>query len=95
MSPAELRAAAERLEHRVTDARLAQGRMADPTVPADVSANDAALGADAARRLAEIQEAWTIPGRMPPYHAYMQELVRRDWPTLARAIERSLSDPRE
>lgn len=90
MTPADLRAAAERLELRVTDARLAQERTADPTAPADVSADDAALGADAARRLAEIQEAWNIPGRMPPYHAHMQELVRRDWPTLAQAIERSL-----
>ena len=82
MTPAALRAEAARAE--------ASAAQVATIYPAAILAC-----ADAARRLAEIQEAWTIPGRMPPYHAYMQELVRRDWPTLAQAIERSLSDPRE
>lgn len=82
MTPAALRAEAARAE--------ASAAQVATIYPAAILAC-----ADAARRLAEIQEAWTIPGRMPPYHAYMQELVRRDWPTLAQAIERSLSDARE
>ena len=82
MTPAALRAEAARAE--------ASAAQVATIYPAAILAC-----ADAARRLAEIQEAWTIPGRMPPYHAYMQELVRRDWPTLAQAIEQSLSDARE
>lgn len=82
MTPAALRAEAARAEASAAEVAT--------IYPAAILAC-----ADAARRLAAIQEAWTIPGRMPPYHAYMQELVRRDWPTLAQAIEQSLSDPRE
>ena len=82
MTPAALRAEAARAE--------ASAAQVATIYPAAILAC-----VDAARRLAAIQEAWTIPGRMPPYHAYMQELVRRDWPTLAQAIELSLSDPRE
>ena len=77
MTPAALRAEAARAEASAAEVAT--------IYPAAILAC-----ADAARRLAEIQEAWTTPGRMPPYHAYMQELVRRDWPTLAQAIERSL-----
>ena len=32
--------------------------------------------------------AWTNPGINPPYHRRAQAKLRREWPTLARALDR-------
>ncbi|MGI6878815.1 hypothetical protein [Microbacterium sp. gxy059] len=47
-------------------------------------------GADALDDLANIQDAWTVPGPHPEWHERVKGFTRRDWPALARAIERTL-----
>ena len=32
--------------------------------------------------------AWSNPGRVPAYHAYMQVRLEREWPLLAHALDR-------
>lgn len=77
MTPAELRAAADRVN-------------ADTSFQYDGWYDDLCLLFDAARRLAAIQEAWVNPGPMPSIHRSEQSRLRRDWPTLARAIEHGI-----
>lgn len=42
---------------------------------------------NAEARLAVIQNAWVDAGPQPDYHAHMQDKLRRDWPTLADALD--------
>jgi len=43
----------------------------------------------AARAAAEqVRAAWADPGINPPYHRRAQAKLRREWPTLARALDR-------
>lgn len=77
MTPAALRAEAARAEASAAEVAT--------IYPAAIIACT-----DAARRLAEIQEAWLNPGPRPDYHEHVKGSTRRSWPTLADAIERSL-----
>lgn len=77
MTPAELRAAADRV-------------LADPSFQYDGWYDDLLLVVDAANDLADIQEAWLNPGPRPDYHEHVKGFTRRRWPTLTDAIERSL-----
>ena len=36
--------------------------------------------------------AWSNPGRVPAYHAYMQVRLEREWPLLARALDRLVQE---
>ena len=36
--------------------------------------------------------AWSNPGRVPIYHAYMQSRLEREWPLLARALDRLVQE---
>ena len=36
--------------------------------------------------------AWTIPGISRVYHAYMQVQLEREWPLLARALDRLVQE---
>lgn len=36
----------------------------------------------------QVVRAWTIPGRSPIHHAATQNRLRREWPVLARALDR-------
>lgn len=44
---------------------------------------------DAAVRLEAVQDAWTDAGPVPDYHEHMQYKLRRDWPTLADALDKA------
>ena len=35
-----------------------------------------------------VKDAWTVPGRSPGVHRAWQERLRREWPVLARALDR-------
>lgn len=39
------------------------------------------------RAAAEVVSAWRRPGVAPGYHFRQMERLRREWPTLARAVE--------
>lgn len=41
----------------------------------------------AADHLEAITGAWTNAGPMPDYHEHMKNKLRRDWPTLADALD--------
>jgi len=43
--------------------------------------------ANAEARLAAIQSAWLDAGPVPDYHEHMKNKLRRDWPTLAGALD--------
>jgi hypothetical protein len=32
-------------------------------------------------------EAWTVPGKSPDYHSWMQRKLRREWPVLGAALD--------
>lgn len=34
-----------------------------------------------------VLKAWTDPGPVPAYHRVAQDALRRDWPTLAAALD--------
>lgn len=36
----------------------------------------------------EIDNAWNNPGPVPSYHYAMQNKLRREWPTLANALDK-------
>ena len=36
--------------------------------------------------------AWSNPGRVPSYHAYMQVRLELEWPLLARALDRLVQE---
>ena len=40
-----------------------------------------------ADHLKAIQDAWVDAGPVPEYHEHMQNKLRRDWPTLANALD--------
>lgn len=42
---------------------------------------------DAVGRLEGIQAAWLDEGPVPAYHEHMQFKLRRDWPSLANALD--------
>ena len=42
--------------------------------------------------LEAVVAAWTIPGRFRGYHAYMQAQLEREWPLLARALDRLVQE---
>lgn len=42
---------------------------------------------NAAKRLEAIQSAWLDAGPVPEYHEHMKYKLRRDWPTLADALD--------
>jgi hypothetical protein len=37
--------------------------------------------------------AWTSPGPVPEYHAQWVERLRREWPTLANALDALAASP--
>lgn len=43
--------------------------------------------ANAAGRLEAIEAAWLDAGPQPDYHEHMKNKLRRDWPTLADALD--------
>ena len=44
---------------------------------------------NAEARLAAIQGAWMDAGPVPDYHEHMKNKLRRDWPTLAEALDKA------
>ena len=42
--------------------------------------------------LEAVVAAWSIPGRSRVYHAYMQVRLEREWPLLARALDRLVQE---
>lgn len=41
------------------------------------------------RNLGVIQDAWNVPGPAPAVHRAAQERLRREWPTLANALDKA------
>lgn len=44
------------------------------------------------RRVRAVVQAWTVPGRRPDIHRAAQDKLKREWPTLAEAIEALVRD---
>ncbi len=42
--------------------------------------------------LEAVVAAWSNPGRSRVYHAYMQVQLEREWPLLARALDRLVQE---
>lgn len=42
-----------------------------------------------ADRLKAVHSAWTVAGPVPEYHEHMKFKLRRDWPTLADALDKA------
>lgn len=42
-----------------------------------------------------VVRAWTVPGPSPATHALAKARLRRDWPTLAEAVETLVAEQRE
>lgn len=36
--------------------------------------------------------AWTQEGANPPYHRWMQNKLRKEWPALARALDSAVQE---
>jgi hypothetical protein len=44
-------------------------------------------GATADPAPSDVIEAWTVPGKSPDYHSWMQRKLRREWPVLGAALD--------